>query len=103
MAIVTANSNDFNEKIANGLTLVDFYADWCGPCKMLAPVLEQVDQELEGVNIVKVDVEESKDLAKQFNVYSIPTLIIFKDGEQVAQSLGFQPKEQLIKWINNHK
>ena len=85
------------------INTVDFYADWCGPCKMLAPVLEQVDQELEGVNIVKVDVEESKDLAKQFNVYSIPTLIIFKDGEQVAQSLGFQPKEQLIKWINNHK
>ena len=103
MAIVSADSSNFNERIANGLTVVDFYADWCGPCKMLAPVLEQVDKELEDVNFVKVNVDENEDITRQFGIMSIPTLIIFKDGEQVAQTMGFQPKERLIQWINEHK
>lgn len=103
MAIISADSSNFNERIANGLTVVDFYADWCGPCKMLAPVLEQVDKELEDVNFVKVNVDENEDITRQFGIMSIPTLIIFKDGEQVAQTMGFQPKERLIQWINEHK
>lgn len=103
MAIVNVDSSNFNETIASGVTLVDFYADWCGPCKMLAPVLEQVDQEVEGVKIVKLNVDESKELAFQYNVMSIPTLILFKDGKQIAQTMGFQPKEQLIKWLNDHQ
>ncbi|HEY8436130.1 MAG TPA: thioredoxin [Haloplasmataceae bacterium] len=103
MAIVYANTSNFKEQIANGLTLVDFYADWCGPCRMLAPVLEQVDQELDEVTIVKVNVDENEDLARQFGIMSIPTLILFRNGEQIAQTIGFQPKERLIQWINGNK
>lgn len=103
MAIVKADTSNFNEKIANGVSLVDFYADWCGPCKMLAPVLEQVSQEQEDLNIVKVNVDENEEVAKQFGIMSIPTLILFKDGQQVAQTMGYQPKETLKRWINENK
>lgn len=78
--------------------LVDFYADWCGPCKMVAPIVEEIAKEYEGKLIVgKVDVDASPKTAQKFNVMSIPTLILFKDGQPVKQMVGFQGKESLIK------
>ena len=80
--------------------LVDFWADWCGPCKMIAPALEEISEELAGqVEIVKLDIMENTDTASKFGVQSIPLLILFKDGQPAAQKLGAAPKSQLKAWI----
>ena len=83
--------------------LVDFWAQWCGPCKMLAPVIDQLSIELEcKMKIAKVDVDESPQLAGQFNVMSIPTLLIFKGGQPVDQIVGAMPKDKLLAKLNAH-
>ena len=80
--------------------LVDFWADWCGPCKMIAPALEEISEELaDKVTIAKVDIMENTDIASKFGVQSIPLLILFKDGKPVAQKLGAAPKSQLKAWL----
>jgi len=95
------NSTEFKNAIKSGVTLVDFYADWCGPCKMIAPVLEQLSSEFEGkAHIIKLDVDASPDIAQSFGVMSIPTLIVFKDGEPMGKVVGFQQKAQLAALIN---
>lgn len=82
--------------------LVDFWADWCGPCKMIAPALEEISNELaDSVEIVKVDIMENTDTASQFGVQSIPLMILFKDGQPVAQKLGAAPKTQLKSWLES--
>lgn len=82
--------------------LVDFWADWCGPCKMIAPALEEISEELaDKVSIAKVDIMENTDIASQFGVQSIPLLILFKDGQPVAQKLGAAPKSQLKGWLES--
>ena len=84
------NENEFEATIANGVVLVDFFATWCGPCKMLTPVLEELSEELAGkIEIVKVDVDQSNNLAMRFGIMSVPTMMIFKNGEAV-------PKQQLL-------
>lgn len=103
MAVIYANSNNFDETISSGLTLVDFYADWCGPCKMIAPILEEVAGSRDDVKIVKVDVDANQAIAQRYEVMSIPTLILFKEGNVVAQTLGFQPKASLEQWIDSNK
>ncbi len=89
-----------NEKlesvIEKGVFVVDFYADWCGPCKMLGMVLEQ----LENVNILKVNTDTHQELAQQFAIMSIPTLVFFKDGKQVRKEIGFKTKEEIEKIIS---
>lgn len=92
------NSNEFQNDVLNGdgAILVDFFAEWCGPCKMVAPVLEELSTELEGkARIFKVDVDKSGDLAEKYEITGVPTLIIFKDGKAVDKIVGFQPKEIL--------
>jgi thioredoxin 1 len=82
--------------------LVDFWADWCGPCKMIAPALEEISDELaDSVTIAKVDIMENTDVAAQFGVQSIPLMILFKDGQPVAQKLGAAPKSQLKGWLES--
>ncbi|MFN3457209.1 MAG: thioredoxin [Novosphingobium sp.] len=82
--------------------LVDFWADWCGPCKMIAPALEEISEELaDKLEIAKVDIMENTDIASQFGVQSIPLLILFKDGQPVAQKLGAAPKSQLKGWLES--
>ena len=82
--------------------LVDFWADWCGPCKMIAPALEEISEELaDKVEIAKVDIKENTDTASQFGVQSIPLLILFKDGQPVAQKLGAAPKSQIKGWLES--
>lgn len=94
------NSNEFKSEIENGVTVVDFFATWCGPCKMLAPVLEGLSTEMNGkAKFIKVDVDQSSDLANEFQISSVPTTIIFKDGEKVEQLVGFLPKEKIQQVI----
>ncbi|CQR48070.1 Thioredoxin [Paraliobacillus sp. PM-2] len=103
MAIVTASDKTFTNETSEGLVLADFWATWCGPCKMIAPVLEEIDGEMsDTVKIVKLDVDDNQETAGKFGVMSIPTLLLFKDGEVVDQVVGYQPKEALIELINKH-
>ncbi|MBP5574561.1 MAG: thioredoxin [Bacilli bacterium] len=91
---------EFDGAIKEGLVLVDFFATWCGPCKMLSPVLEEVANENPNLSILKIDVDEVGPLAAKFGVQAIPTLILFKDGQQVATKMGYQNKNQLLTFIN---
>jgi thioredoxin 1 len=93
-------SNEFKSEIESGVTVVDFFATWCGPCKMLAPVLEGLAGEMEGkVKFIKVDIDQSLDLANEFQISSVPTMIIFKDGQKAEQLVGFLPKERIQQAI----
>ncbi len=92
------NSNDFEKEVQGEAVIVDFFADWCGPCQMLAPVLEELDKE-GGVKIVKINVDEVPELARQFRVMSIPTVMLFKNGQFVKKQLGYMPLEALKEFI----
>lgn len=96
------NSQEFDDTIQNGVVVVDFFATWCGPCKMLAPVVEELSGELDNVNFVKVDIDQSMDLAQKFRIVSVPTLKIFKNGEDVDTLVGFMPKEVLKSKVEAH-
>ena len=100
--IVHVNSlEEFNEKIAKGRVLVDFFATWCGPCKMLAPELEDLDIEGLDLKIIKVDVDELPSLAGQFRVSSIPSLFLLENGKAVKSARGYRNKNQLLDFLNN--
>lgn len=85
------------------LVVVDFYAAWCGPCKQLAPILEEIEGESSGATIVKVDVEKSGTLAQKYSVSSIPTVIFFKGGQEVEKFVGLRSKEDIVALIDKHK
>lgn len=103
MAIVHVSDQNFVKETGEGLVLADFWAPWCGPCKMIAPVLEEIDSEhADKVQIVKLDVDDNQETASKYGVMSIPTLLLFKDGNVVDQVVGFQPKEALVELINKH-
>ena len=91
--------DEFNAAIKEGVVLVDFFATWCGPCKMLSPVLEEVSNEV-NATIIKVDVDEAGTLAAQYGIQAVPTLILFKDGQRVDVRMGYQNKNQLLSFIN---
>ena len=95
------NVESFEKEVlqAQGLALVDFYADWCGPCKMVAPVLEEIAQEREDVLIGKINVDESGILAAKYQVVNIPTMILFKDGKEQGRIIGFRPKNDILQFI----
>ena len=93
-------SNNFDEKIKKDRVLVDFYATWCGPCKMLGLVLEKFDDE-NIVPILKLDVDEAKDVAEKYKVFTIPTLIIFENGKEIKRKVGYQSLDELRKWVND--
>lgn len=94
------NSNEFKSEIASGVVVVDFFATWCGPCKMLAPVLEGLASEMESkAKFIKVDIDQSSDLANEFQISSVPTMIIFKDGQKADMLIGFLPKEKIQEAI----
>jgi thioredoxin 1 len=103
MAISHVTDQTFNTEVKEGLVLVDFWAPWCGPCKMIAPVLEEINGEIgDKVRIIKLNVDENSETVRKFGVMSIPTLILFKEGEVAEQVIGFQPKEALSELISKH-
>lgn len=97
------NSNEYNEEIKEGVVFVDFFANWCGPCKMLSPIVEEVSDELTEVKFIKVDVDNSGDIAQSLGIMSIPTLIIYKEGKLVNKKMGIMSKSDLIDFINSNK
>ena len=102
MAEITLTQENFAEEVlqAKEPVLVDFWAVWCGPCKMLAPVLQELAEEYEGqLKVGKVNVDEQMELARQFGIVSIPTVILFRDGKAVRTAVGFRPKEELEQFI----
>lgn len=101
MSVIVGNENNIHDLINDELVLVDFYATWCGPCKMLAPILEDISNERSRVKIVKVDIDENEKLARTYGIMSVPTLILFKNGQQVNQRTGFIPKDDLMNWIES--
>lgn len=104
MAIVKGTDQNFAQEISQGTVLVDFWAAWCGPCKMIAPVLEELDTEIgNDVKIVKVDVDENQVTAGEYGIMSIPSLLLFVDGELKAKTAGYQPKEALVDFIESNK
>lgn len=104
MAIVLSEKDFDKEVLENkGVVLVDFFAEWCNPCKMLAPILDEVSEEMEGkAKIFKVDVDEAANLADKYDITMIPHLIIFKDGEVVEEIGGFKPKDSLIEKLEEY-
>ena len=99
----TSEDMKFENLSKNHLTLVDFWAAWCGPCRMLAPVVEELADETEGVTFAKVTVDENMDLARGLGIASIPTLVLFRDGEAVERTIGVQAKAALAEMIERHR
>ena len=101
MAVRHLNEQSFDEaRNSEGTVLLDFFADWCGPCRMLAPVLEAVAKERPDVLVAKVNVDECPALAGEFGVFSIPTLVVMKNGKVVSQAVGVQPKDRLLALLD---
>jgi len=99
--ITKYSGNDFQELIKDGVTVVDFFATWCGPCKMLAPEFESLAKNTEGVNFVTVDIDQHRELTVSNGVNSVPTIVLFKDGKEISRRTGFAPEVQLSKWIES--
>lgn len=96
-------SEEFEKETKKGPSVIDFFATWCGPCRMMAPIFESVGQKMSGkANFVKVDVDESEDLARIFGVMSIPTMVILKDGNLVAKRVGLMQADALEQWVNEN-
>lgn len=101
MAVVKLNTDNFEQEVmqAEQTVLVDFYADWCGPCKMMAPVVEEVSNEAAGVKVCKINIDENMQIAQKFGVMSIPTFIAFKNGEIAGKQIGAVPKSALVNLV----
>lgn len=103
MAVIHTTDSQFSETIKEGLVLIDFWAPWCGPCRLLGPVLEELADEAEGqFTVAKINVDDNPVTAREHGVMSIPTLKLFKDGQEVDMAVGFQSKDMLKEWMQNH-
>lgn len=104
MAVEHLNDSNFAEKTANGIALVDFFATWCGPCRMLGPIIEEIGEECDGsFGVYKVDIDECEDIAMDFGIMSVPTVVVLKNGVEVERMIGVQPKAALLNAVESAK
>ena len=96
MSVQKLNQNNFDNTVANGTALVDFYADWCGPCRMVSPIVDEIAEERSDITVGKVNVDDENALAMKYGVMSIPTLIVFKDGQEKTRIVGARPKAAIF-------
>ena len=101
MSAIHINKDNFQQEVLHSdkPVLVDFWASWCGPCQMVLPIMDEIADERSDIKVCKINVDEQKELARQFRVMSIPTLAVFKNGEMVNRSTGAKPKEQILQMI----
>ncbi len=101
MSVITITQQNFATEVlnCNKTVLVDFWASWCGPCRMLSPIVDEIANERTDIKVCKVNVDEQEELAAQFNIMSIPTLIVFKNGKPVRQTMGVQPKAAILDML----
>ncbi len=101
MSVIKVNKDNFNSEVINSdkPVLLDFYADWCGPCKMMGRVIDEIARENEEIKVCKVNVEEEQELAARFSVMSIPTLAVMKEGKLISSSVGAKPKAQIMAML----
>ena len=101
MSVLKVNSDEFDKEVLNAKSnvLVDFNADWCGPCRMLGPVIEELSENNKGLKVVSVNVDDNSDLAQKYGIMSIPCLILFKDGKESKRSIGLVSKEELEELV----
>lgn len=100
MALIHLEKEDFNHIISTDVTVVDFFATWCGPCKMISPIIEKLANDMANVKFVKIDVDKHDDLARIYGIMSIPTLIFFKDGKEIKRHIGFINEDKIKEIIN---
>lgn len=91
------DSNEFKEVIKEGKVVVDLFATWCGPCKMLSPILDEISEEITTTKFYKIDVDDNSDVAREYNVMSIPTVLIFENGEMINKIVGLRSREELVE------
>lgn len=101
MSAINVNKNNFNKEVlqSDKPVLIDFWASWCGPCRMVSPVVEEIASERSDIKVGKVNVDEEQELAMQFGVMSIPTLVVMKDGKVVSRAVGARPKAQILEML----
>jgi thioredoxin 1 len=99
--MITLTEGNFDKEIKAGVTLVDFWAPWCGPCRMLSPIVDALSQEMKGLKFGKLNVDENPSISERFEVASIPTLLLFKNGKIIANRVGSTTKETLKEWIDS--
>ena len=106
MAVLNLNDSNFEEQVlkSENLVLCDFWAEWCGPCKQISPILEELSEELKEnkITIAKVNIDENPETPSKYGIMSIPTLLLFKEGKLISTQVGLQQKSDLISWIENH-
>ena len=103
MSVIEINSKNFESEVLNSdkVVLADFNAQWCGPCKMLKPIIDDIANERKDIKVVSIDIDEEDELAEKYEVFSIPCVVVFKDGEEVKRSVGFRPKQDILNLIGD--
>ncbi len=99
MAVIEATKDNFSELIQGGMVLIKFYADWCGPCQMMKPVVEELAEKHDNVRVLEANIDDEEELAEQYKVETIPCLVLLKDGDEVAREVGVMPLKKLEKFI----
>ena len=102
MAVNSISDDNYAEEISDGMVLVDFWAEWCGPCRMIAPIVEELSNEMPDVKFAKLNIDDNQQTAQSLGITSIPTLILYKNGQPVGQMVGGLPKPQLKNFILQH-
>ena len=99
MSVTVVNKDNFDAVTANGTVLLDFYADWCGPCRMMSPIVDEIAEERGDITVGKINVDESPELAIKFGIISIPTLIVMKEGKEYKKAVGLRGKAEILSYL----